>query len=159
MKNEDEIAGVMAHEIGHALCRHNAEQITNLGIITLVRFLFMETFFNDSKSVQSVYSLLFSLPKQRKMEFEADYVGIHLMARACYDPAKIIRAFEILKEYSPPEDGNVGVEAYFSTHPSIEDRLTKFKTEMPLAVKEYKNFCSRNPKKSDIKNWFDNFEK
>eukprot|EP01080_Neovahlkampfia_damariscottae_P009764 gene9764-2091_t len=155
--NDDEIAGIMAHEIGHALCRHNAEQITSLGVISIVRFLIMETFFKESKFVNSVYSLLFTLPKQRRMEYEADFVGIHLMSRACYNPYKMISAFEKLKESSPQEQDRI--QLYFSTHPSLDDRLEKFKDEIPYAVKEFENFCEKKKSKKEIKKWYENFEK
>ena len=118
----------------------------------------MEIFVKKSKFVDSIYSLLFTLPKQRKMEYEADFVGIHLMSRACYNPYKILSAFEKLKQSSPSKEQN-SIELYFSTHPSIDDRILKFKEELPLAIKEYENFCPRNSKKNlEIKNWFENFE-
>ena len=122
-RNEDELAAVLAHEMGHTLARHAGERISGS---LLVAFLARLTLLIDpSGFLYSIFlpsaSLLHDLPNSREAEVEADQIGIHLAAEACYDPRAASNVFRAMKEEntsSPPQ--------FLSTHPSYDTRLANF---------------------------------
>jgi predicted Zn-dependent protease len=78
----------------------------------------------------------YALPFSRAHESEADYIGLILMARACYDPREAPRLWERMAAAggaTPPE--------FQSTHPSPETRINDFETWMPEAVEIYNQNC------------------
>ncbi|KAK3159028.1 hypothetical protein QOZ80_2AG0144770 [Eleusine coracana subsp. coracana] len=112
-----EVATVLGHEIGHAIARHAAEQITKnmwLGIlqIVLLQFIYMPDLIN------TMSTLLLRLPFSRKMEIEADHIGLLLLAAAGYDPRVAPSVYEKLGKVG----GDSALNNYLSTHPSSKKR-------------------------------------
>jgi predicted Zn-dependent protease len=71
------------------------------------------------------------LPFSRKCEIEADYIGLILMAQACYDPREASKVWErmsIAQKNSPPQ--------FLSTHPAHESRIRKINEWMPEALQK-----------------------
>ena len=67
-------------------------------------------------------------PHSRICETEADYIGLFLMARACYDPKAAVSLWKKMKEFdkmAPPE--------FLSTHPSSESRIETLRRLLPEA--------------------------
>lgn len=65
----------------------------------------------------SLLDVLFARPMGRLQETEADYIGLLMMAEACYDPKQALafwQRMERLQQTSPPE--------WMSTHPSVSRR-------------------------------------
>ena len=65
------------------------------------------------------------LPFSRKMESEADALGIRLMARAGFDPQGAIEFFAFLEK----QNGVPGWERFLSTHPTNQKRLMHMQKE------------------------------
>ena len=79
-------------------------------------------------------SLLRELPHSRTQESEADQIGIHLAALACYDPRAAKRVFQNMKDSTtssvhPPE--------FLSTHPNHETRIVSFDQWLPAAMSTF----------------------
>lgn len=74
------------------------------------------------------------LPNSRQQEMEADQIGVHLAAQACFDPRAAPRVFRALKEGS---DGQQQPPEFLSTHPSHDRRIAKFDEYMPDALRVY----------------------
>lgn len=111
-----ELATIIGHEVGHAVARHSAEQITKnmwFAILQLILYQFIAPDFANAMS-----TLLLRLPFSRKMEIEADYIGLLLMASAGYDPRIAPQVYEKLGKIS----GESGLRDYLSTHPSGKKR-------------------------------------
>ena len=69
------------------------------------------------------------LPFSREQESEADYMGLHYLSTACYDPTEASRLWQRMSAAS------TGAPAeYMSTHPSNATRIQQFKTWMPEAL-------------------------
>ena len=69
----------------------------------------------------------------RKHEYEADRIGLVLMAKAGYDPHVAVEFWTRMSEMNvkkPPE--------YLSTHPSDKNRIAQIKSYLPEAMKYYK---------------------
>ncbi len=139
--NENGIAVVMGHEVGHVLARHGAERMTQ-GIATgLAGSALQIAVANKSPAAQTAilsgYGLATTtgvlLPFSRKQEYEADYIGLLLMAKAGYDPREALtfwgRMIELSGGQHPPE--------FLSTHPSSEKRVKQMEKHLPEAMEYY----------------------
>ena len=138
--NEAELAAVMGHEIGHAIARHGGERISQ-GMLQEAGKAIVATAVEDPGE-REIALLIYGgatqlgaiLPYSRTHEYEADYIGILLMAKAGYDPRYAIRFWE---KFSKAGSSNA-VGEWFSTHPIGPHRVEKLKEALPLALKYYK---------------------
>ena len=81
-------------------------------------------------------NILLDLPFSRKCENEADYIGLLLMAKACYNPEE---AVELWKRMSEKSQSNPEVISFLSTHPTNSKRIENIKSWLPRAKKLYYN--------------------
>lgn len=143
-QNEDGLAVVMAHEVGHALAHHGAERMAQQNMQRIVGAgVAMGAGGMDGQAQQAVMGVFggisqygYALPFSRKHESEADYIGLILMARACYDPREAPRLWERMAAAggaTPPE--------FQSTHPSPQTRINDFQQWMPEAIEVYNDSC------------------
>ncbi|WVZ15891.1 hypothetical protein V8G54_013457 [Vigna mungo] len=115
-KSDAEIATIIGHEVGHAVARHSAEGITkNLWFAILQLILYQ---FVTPDIVNTMSSLFLHLPFSRRMEIEADYIGLLLIASAGYDPRMAPKVYEKLGKIT----GESALRDYLSTHPSGKRR-------------------------------------
>lgn len=131
-QDEDELASVIGHEMAHNLARHVGEKISgNLVIQGLARLSLLA---DPSGTLMLLFlpaaNLFRELPHSRIQELEADQIGMHLAATACYDPAAAQRVFRRMKaaereQGTPPQ--------FLSTHPSHDSRLTQMEAWLPEA--------------------------
>jgi len=125
----DQLAGVIAHEIGHIVARHGAQQIgreieANILIGALTR--------GQMQEVASIFADIELLHYSRTEEYEADRLGIKEMWRCShedpvtYNPEGLIDFFGYLLkiEGKPPS----GFEQIFRTHPVTANRITAAQT-------------------------------
>lgn len=115
-KSDAEIATIIGHEVGHAVARHSAEGITkNLWFAILQLILYQ---FVMPDLVNTMSTIFLRLPFSRRMEMEADYIGLLLVASAGYDPRIAPRVYEKLGKVT----GESSLRDYLSTHPSGKKR-------------------------------------
>ncbi|OIW11207.1 hypothetical protein TanjilG_28298 [Lupinus angustifolius] len=116
-KSDVEIATIIGHEVGHAVARHSAEGITKnlwFAILQLVLYQFV-----TPDIVNTMSALFLRLPFSRRMEMEADYIGLLLIASAGYDPRVAPKVYEKLGKVT---GGDSSAQDYLSTHPSGRKR-------------------------------------
>ncbi len=123
--NESELAGVMAHEIGHVAARHAME---NQGKGTLINYAALagmilggpiigNVLYNGGGSLlQGLAMLKFS----RGAEVEADKLGVQYMYAAGYDPNGMATMFEKLSVMNKKKPGKL--TKLFATHPESLER-------------------------------------
>jgi predicted Zn-dependent protease len=132
LNSEDEIAGVLGHEIGHVVGRHSSEQIakstlfdglTNAAIIALNNG---QGGGYDAARLAQMANQLVNLHYSRDDENEADMLGVHFLAEAGYDPEAMIRVMQVLQKLasggSQPE--------IMSTHPDPGNRIQHIRAEI-----------------------------
>lgn len=134
--NESQLASVMAHEIAHVSQRHlarafdNSGQSTALTIATLLAAILVGS--QDSQAGQAVFlsglagSQQSSINFTRSNEYEADRIGIGILADTGINPEGMVEFFEILLDKSP--DGG-GIE-YLRTHPLSANRVSEAKNRL-----------------------------
>jgi predicted Zn-dependent protease len=122
-----ELAGVMAHEIGHVVERHSVEQMararnanTALGIIYVL--LDRQPSAGEQVAAQVAGSAWLAR-HSREAEREADRVGLRFMTRARLDPNGMPRFFE--KLLAEEERAPSLAIPWFSTHPLTRDRVAE----------------------------------
>jgi len=124
--NESELAGPMAHEIGHVAARHGVEQaskgqLVNWGTLPLI-FLGGWGGFAIRQAAALAIPVGF-LKFSRSAEEEADMLGAQYMWAAGYDPHSLMTFFEKLQAKEKTKPGTMA--RIFSTHPVVGDRITK----------------------------------
>jgi predicted Zn-dependent protease len=105
----EEVAGVIGHEIQHALLRHGTKRVLRqLGSSVLLSLIFGGS---DLHSVSQAASDMTALSYDRSQESEADLMGVELLVGAGIDPSGLSTFFERLSKDAvrPPE--------LLSTHP------------------------------------------
>jgi|GEM_PF-633951 len=119
---EDILASVLGHEIGHVVEKHGLRQTyRSLGLYVLVAFLAGETGpFIEELLLEG--NLILSLSYSREHETSADHYGVHLAHDAGYDPDGLKKFFEWVTEnaVAPPQ--------WLSTHPSSSERVKDIDT-------------------------------
>ena len=131
LETEDQIAGVLGHEMGHVINRHSAQQMAKSGLIQglLNSVVVGASGSNSGMSASQVASYvgnMINLKFGRNDELEADKYGLHYMNEASYKPEQMIRVMEILQQVS----GSNRQSEFSSTHPSPENRIVKIKEEI-----------------------------
>ncbi len=128
-EDEAELAGVLAHEIGHVCGRHALRAVQNmLGVQLATRLLLGDTEQGLWHQVSSVGASLFTLKNSRDHELEADQFGLRISYEAGYDPEGLVRFLEHLRQLYG--DGAHGIEGWLSTHPANDDRIAAARAEL-----------------------------
>jgi Zn-dependent protease with chaperone function len=121
--DEDEIACVMGHEMGHVVHGHAMERITNqLLTSAAARATSIPGGLLSQWILSTGMSLLHSA-YSRDQEFDADEFGARLAAAAGYDPRAAIRAFERLQRLE--SNAELPLAEYFSSHPPLAQRIER----------------------------------
>ncbi len=134
LENEDQLAGVMGHEIGHVIQRHGAQRMAKSGFIQgLIQSVMIGSGGDHSMmQVANVIGQYTSMKYGRDDELESDDWGVRLMMEAGYDPTKLIDVMDILEEAS----GGSKTPEFQSTHPSPDNRREKIMESIEKYQKE-----------------------
>ncbi len=123
-QTEDELAGVLGHEIGHVVQRHSAQQMAKSKLFSGIgAALATAAGGGQSGQMGAMVGQLLNTKYGRDDELESDEWGVQLMYRAGYDPNKLITVMEILEQAS----GGASPPEFLSTHPSPKNRIAKIK--------------------------------
>lgn len=114
LDSEDQLAGVLGHEIAHADERHTTEAMTN----ALGRDLLIKLILGDSSLAGAVTAGLMDLKYGRGSETEADLRSVEYLDKTEYDARGVGRFFEKLIA-----SGQTGGPQFLSTHPNPENRV------------------------------------
>lgn len=130
--NESELAGVMAHEIGHVAACHAARESTRgaLAQIAMIPVILMTGgIAGIGASEAANYGIPAAFGKfSRTFEAQADYLGIQYAYKAGYDPNGMINFFEKLEALEKKRPG-VYMKLY-GDHPQTPDRIAKSQEEI-----------------------------
>ncbi|MFZ1675823.1 MAG: M48 family metallopeptidase [Saprospiraceae bacterium] len=132
LENQDQLAGVLGHEIGHVVARHGAERIAQMELTQGLTgaAVIASGDYNTAQAAQMIANLV-SMSYGRNQELKADNLGVRFMTETGYKPEEMIGVMKILEQsgsgQSQPE--------FLSTHPSPANRIEKIQE----AIDQYKN--------------------
>lgn len=155
VKSDDELAVVLSHEVAHILARHSQDtgkeeraSIVDVGSSLLGAAASVAAIMSGNPQLADTAGDLTTSTTgiigygalvgqfDRDQEYEADHVGLMLMAKAGYDPQVALgfwgRAEEVFG------DSNSAIGSFFSTHPSFGNREDAIREALPFAVAVYK---------------------
>ncbi|MGF1726215.1 M48 family metallopeptidase [Photobacterium nomapromontoriensis] len=130
--NQDQLATVIGHEIGHVMAHHSNERLSrsklaNLGL-QLSSIAISGTQYHDAAmaglGLGVQYGVL--MPYGRSQESESDIIGLRLMAEAGFNPSESV---SLWKNMAKASGGNQPPEL-LSTHPSHSTRIDELKAEI-----------------------------
>lgn len=132
VNTEDEVAGVVGHEVGHVAARHTVQKISRQGPFALVTNLaagvtgmFVPVVGNIVGGVGNfAQSLVFS-PYSRSQETQADEVGQEIAAKAGWDPAGLAAFLNTLERQEASLHDGPRRPSFFDSHPAIPHRVEK----------------------------------
>jgi len=137
-RNENELAGVMAHETAHVTQRHLVRQLidqSHAGLMSTAAMLAaillgatagrgspdaMEGAILATQSAAIQHQINYT----RASEFEADRIGIGTMASAGYDPLGMVSFFDYMS-HSGPEPSRINAVQFLIDHPINSDRVAE----------------------------------
>ncbi|CDZ98887.1 peptidase family m48 [Phaffia rhodozyma] len=134
--NEAGLASVLGHEIAHQTQRHSAERMSSLKVLFVLNIV-LESLGLDIGVSRLLLTFLLSLPNSRTAESEADFVGLRLMSKACYDPTESPKMWERMSEMETGNKSSFGGAAnidFMSTHPANGKRIKNIEGWLPEAL-------------------------
>jgi len=123
--DEEEVAGVVGHEMGHVVRGHAIERIASQLLTTAAARTVRIPGGLLSQWVVGAGVHLFHSAYSQDRELEADEFGARLAAAAGYDPRGCIRVLERLQGIET--DGGPPLAEYFSSHPPLELRIERLR--------------------------------
>jgi predicted Zn-dependent protease len=134
-QNEAQVAGVLAHELGHIQARHSAQQASQSTLANLGVGLLGAAIGGTSGQLASQAAGLGAqagiMKYSRAHEYEADELGIRYMQKAGYDPTEAAHFLEMLERNSQfensinPTGAGANAFSFMSSHPSTPARITR----------------------------------
>ena len=146
--NEAELAGVMAHEIGHVTARHSAQRYSRgvlaqggLAIGTILAGVLGGGAAADLvQQAGGLGAQAYLAGYSRDQEFQADELGVRYLARAGYEPTamssfldKLERNDELMRRLAG-RDGAERASSWFATHPRTPDRVLRAAEQASAAI-------------------------
>jgi predicted Zn-dependent protease len=140
-RSEDELAGLIAHEIAHVVRGHA------LGSIKKSRYAKMSKDLLDSSvqvngegvtqltglmegGIDDMLDAMFVKGYSKDTEFEADRIGLELATAAGYDGGAMVAYLKRL-EQSQDAAGTSGNGGFYATHPKASERISKLQAKLP----------------------------
>jgi predicted Zn-dependent protease len=141
-ENEQEVAGVLSHEIAHVTQRHVAKMIERskrLNLATLAAMLAGViagrggTGSQAAVAMATATSAALTLKYTREMETDADQNCLHYLIKAGYDPYGMITFLNRIHRISLAVAPNI--PPYLSTHPAVENRIALLENLLQMSPK------------------------
>jgi len=144
VENDDQLAGVIAHEVGHITARHAIKRMQNA-----YGALFLQILSTQASNANVAGGLNFALTSlfmeySREAEFEADKLSVRYLKKAGYDPKEMINFLKILKKEKEKEP--LRQYSYWRTHPHLSQRMAVVNQEITgkLEFKDYLNLIGND---------------
>jgi len=142
IRNDADLATVLAHEVAHVLARHAGERLSQAQLAQLGGLGLGLAMMGAGPAAAQTAMLGYNLgtqygvlmPYNRRQESEADRIGLILMAKAGYDPAAGV---DFWRRFAQVKKSKLPVPAFLSSHPSDRDRIRAMQAFLPEARRYY----------------------
>ncbi len=135
-RSEAELAGALAHEIGHIAARHGTRQATKqeLASLSSVPLIFVGGWAGvGARQAAGAMIPMSYLKFSRAFESDADLLGLEYMYKAGYDPNGLVDIFEKINSMELRKTG--AVSKLFSDHPATGDRIIAIQKDIQDLLK------------------------
>lgn len=124
LKNADQLAGILGHEIGHVVYRHSSQQMATSEFYQgLAGAATAAAGDMGGAQIANYVAQVKMMKFGRTDELQSDEFGVKYMIKAGYNPESMIEVMEILAQAS----GSNQPDEFMSTHPSPENRIAKIR--------------------------------
>ncbi|WP_243312670.1 M48 family metallopeptidase [Fundidesulfovibrio agrisoli] len=128
-ETDDQLAAIIGHEAGHAIARHTAKLLSKKAVTDVIAISLGSAMAagngaaaqGNADGLSALASVGLLLPSSRENEYEADTLGMVLMAKAGYDPAQAVEVWRKLVDKNADRLGKKSEK--LSTHPTDTKRL------------------------------------
>lgn len=138
MRDEAELAGVLAHEVAHVVEKHALKTMRKGNLTGLAGDVFGKYAEKKGKEeftkIVSAGTEIYARGLDKEDEFAADRAGVVIAARAGYDPYGLPSVLQTLASINPKDDA---VALMFKTHPDSRKRLELVSNSMEGRLDEY----------------------
>jgi predicted Zn-dependent protease len=134
LQSEDQLAGVLGHEIGHVVGRHGAERIAKQELTQGLTgaAVIASGDYSTAQAAQMIGNLV-NMSYGRDQELSSDDLGVRFMTQAGYNAEALLGVMEILQKAS----GGSSQPEFMSTHPSPDNRMQRIRE----AIEKYKDLA------------------
>jgi len=152
--SESELAGVMAHEIAHVAARHGTRNATRGELAQIAMIAASIAIPYGWTGYAAMQGANLAIPMgflafTRKMEREADFLGLQYMYKAGYDPTSFVDFFEKIQTMEKRKPGTVA--KVFSTHPMTDDRIAASQNEIQKILVAKPEYVVNTSEFNDVK--------
>lgn len=133
MASDDELACVLAHEVGHIAAKHSVKKLQAVMGYEIIMSIALGV--SGQQSVAQATDIIFnigSLGYSRKDELLADRLAVSYSKKAGYNPYGMVTFFEKLKDEEEKRGPNLKIH-FLSSHPDLNQRIQKVKEEIALS--------------------------
>lgn len=131
-QSEDEVAAVVAHEIGHVIARHATRQISKqlllqgilAGAVTAANAK-SKKWADIAAVAGGIGTILAALKYSRNDEYHADALALQMLERAGYEPAGLVQFFDRMDSSARRGSGAWNWLAVVNTHPPTRERIRR----------------------------------
>lgn len=129
--SEAELAGVLAHEIGHVTARHTAERYSQAAVAQLLLGVGSQVIGGSMNDLMQLGAAAYLKGFSREQEYESDLLGVRYLLRAGYEPRAMgsflakLRAESQLRATLMGRSGEADQYSIMSTHPRTADRVER----------------------------------
>jgi predicted Zn-dependent protease len=135
LANDDELASVLSHEVSHVVARHGLKTIQQSQTLRGLADLFGEVTGIAGNEAQEygtaaariVASGLLAV-HNREEEREADFLGVHAMAKAGFNPQGMVTMFQKIQKAG--EKDRSLLNSIFADHPHVDERIENTRYEI-----------------------------
>lgn len=129
LETEDQVAGVLAHEIVHVLARHSAQRIAQSDLTNgLVGAVAVASGDAGAAQTAAMIGQLINMRYGREDEIQSDTLGVCLMLEAGYDAGQLVDVMRVLQAA-----GGGQQPEFFSTHPDPGNRIERIRQTIETA--------------------------
>ena len=156
LDKEEELAGVLAHELAHVTQRHVASRLQKAQFVTLGSLLLAVAGVAAGGAGGGALAMgalgagqSAMLNYSRLDENEADQIGLQYLIAAGYPPEGMVAGFKVLRQKSWMS--GISVPTYLSTHPALGDRINGLQARIQTMGKSVQNRNQDNKRFTRVK--------
>ena len=156
LDKEEELAGVLAHELAHVTQRHVASRLQKAQFVTLGSLLLAVAGVAAGGAGGGALAMgalgagqSAMLNYSRLDENEADQIGLQYLIAAGYPPDGMVAGFKVLRQKSWMS--GISVPTYLSTHPALGDRINGLQARIQTMDKSIQSRAQDNKRFTRVK--------